>query len=168
MRTKAIGVRASLRREFARRSIGDDPSPVFPEECPAMVMAADYPFLDVFWTMLIFFAWVVWIWMMVVILMDVFRRRDIGGWVKAAWCAFMIILPFIGVLTYLIVEHDGMAQRNLERVQMAEQQFDERVRTAAHGDGATAEIERAEQLRARGAITESEFDALKAKALAGR
>jgi Phospholipase_D-nuclease N-terminal/Short C-terminal domain len=133
-----------------------------------MVMAADYPFLDVFWTMLIFFAWVVWIWMMIVILTDVFRRRDIGGWAKAAWCAFLIILPFIGALTYLIVEHDGMAARNAERIQVAEQQFDERVRTVAVGDGATAQIEKAEQLRARGAITQAEFDTLKAKALAGR
>ena len=59
-----------------------------------MVIAADYPFLNILWTMIIFFAWVVWIWMMVVILTDVFRRRDIGGWSKAAWVVFMIILPF--------------------------------------------------------------------------
>ena len=133
-----------------------------------MVIAADYPFLDVLWTMLIFFAWVVWIWMMVVILTDVFRRRDIGGWSKALWCVFLIVLPFIGVLTYLIVQHDGIAQRSMERAEAAQRQYDERIRSVAAtaGDGATAEIEKAEQLRARGTITDSEFDALKAKALA--
>lgn len=131
-----------------------------------MVMAANYPFLEVFWTMLIFFAWVIWIWMMVVILTDVFRRRDIGGWVKAAWCVFLIVLPFIGALTYLIVEHAGMADRNMERVQAAESEFDQRVRAVAHGDGAASEIEKAEQLLSRGAITQGEFDALKQRALA--
>ena len=136
-----------------------------------MVIAADYPFLEVFWTMLIFFAWVVWIWMMVVILMDVFRRRDIGGWAKAGWVIFLIVLPFIGVLVYLIAEHDGMARRSEEQAREAQQEFDEHVRAVAaqgDGDGVTAEIERAEQLLARGTISQSEFDALKAKALAGR
>jgi hypothetical protein len=73
-----------------------------------MVIAADYPFLDIVFTMIIFFAWVVWIWMMFLILSDVFRRRDISGWSKAAWIVFLIILPFIGVLAYLIVQHDAM------------------------------------------------------------
>jgi hypothetical protein len=131
-----------------------------------MVIAADYPFLDVLWTMIIFFAWVVWIWMMIVILGDVFRRRDIGGWAKAGWCVFMIVLPFVGVLVYLVAQHEGIAQRNLERVEEAQRQFDDRVRRAASGDGATAEIEKAQQLLAHGAITEAEFDTLKAKALA--
>lgn len=137
-----------------------------------VVMAADYPFLDVLWTMIIFFAWVVWIWMMVVILTDIFRRRDIGGWKKAAWCVFMIVLPFVGVLAYLIVQHDGIAQRNEERMQAAQQQFDEHVRAVAQSngggaaDGAAAEIEKAEQLLARGTISQTEFETLKARALA--
>jgi hypothetical protein len=132
-----------------------------------MVLATDYPFLSIFWTMLIFFAWVVWIWMMVVILTDVFSRRDISGWGKAAWCVFMIVLPFIGVLTYLIVQHDGMSQRAAERASAANQEFDARVRqAAASDDGAAGEIAKAAQLRDQGTITESEFDALKAKALA--
>lgn len=138
-----------------------------------LVMAADYPFLDVLWTMIIFFAWVVWIWMMVVILTDVFRRRDIGGWKKAAWCVFLIVLPFVGVLAYLIVQHDGIAQRNEERMQAAQQQFDDHVRAVAQADGdgdgtggAASEIEKAEQLLARGTITQTEFEALKARALA--
>jgi Phospholipase_D-nuclease N-terminal/Short C-terminal domain len=131
-----------------------------------MVFAADYPFLDVLWTMIIFFAWVAWIWMIVVIFGDVFRRRDIGGFAKAAWCAFMILLPFVGVLAYLIAQHDGIAERNLESVQAAHQDFDSRVRAVAAADGAAGEIEKAEQLRQRGAITDAEFDTLKARALA--
>jgi Short C-terminal domain/Phospholipase_D-nuclease N-terminal len=131
-----------------------------------MVIAADYPLLEVFWTILIFFSWIAWIWILVVILGDVFRRRDIGGWAKAAWVVFMIVLPFIGVLTYLIAQHDGMAQRNMEQVQQAQQAFDDRVKSVAASEGPAAEIEKAEQLLARGAITQAEFDALKAKALA--
>ncbi|MGZ4270002.1 MAG: PLDc N-terminal domain-containing protein [Solirubrobacteraceae bacterium] len=133
-----------------------------------MVIAADYPFLDVLWTMIIFFAWVVWIWMMVVILTDVFRRRDISGWGKAGWCIFLIVLPFIGVLTYLIVQHEGMAQRNTDQAQAAQEQFDAQVKRAAgtDGGGAASEIEKAEQMLQRGSITQAEFDQIKAKALA--
>jgi Tfp pilus assembly protein PilO len=135
-----------------------------------MVFAADYPLLQVFWTILIFFAWVVWIWMMVVILTDLFRRRDISGWGKAAWCVFMILVPFIGVLAYLIVEHDGMAERSAQQAQASKAEFDQYVReVAGHNGGnggAAAEIERAEQLLSRGAISQAEFDRLKEQALA--
>ena len=75
-----------------------------------MPIAADYPFLDVFWSMIIFFVWVIWIWMMIMILTDVFRRHDLSGWGKAAWTVFLIILPFLGALIYLIAKHDGMAR----------------------------------------------------------
>ena len=131
-----------------------------------MVLAADYPFLEILWTMIIFFAWIAWIWILVVILTDVFRRRDIGGVAKAAWIVFLIILPFLGVLVYLIAQHDEMAQRQLEQVQLAERAFDERVKAAAASEGPAAEIEKAEQLLSRGSISQAEFDALKAKALA--
>jgi hypothetical protein len=132
-----------------------------------MVFAADYPFLDIFWTMIIFFCWVVWIWMMIAILSDVFRRRDISGWSKAAWTVFLIVLPFLGALIYLIANHDGMADRNIEQHQAAQAQFDDYVRsTAQTGGGAAAEIEKAKDLLDSGAINQAEFDALKAKALA--
>src|SRR3954471_23627532 len=120
-----------------------------------MVFAADYPLLDVFWTILIFFSWIAWIWILVVILTDVFRRRDIGGFAKAAWVIFMIVLPFIGVLAYLISQHDAMAQRGLEQAQAQQQQFDEHVRAVAAGDGAAgpaSEIEKAHRLLEQGAI----------------
>jgi hypothetical protein len=129
-----------------------------------MVIAADYPFLDVLWTLIIFFTWVVWIWIMIVILTDVFRRRDIGGWHKALWVVFLIILPFLGALVYLIANHDGMAQRNTKEAEGQKAEFDEYVRSVAGGPA--AEIEKAKQLLDSGAITQEEFDALKSKALA--
>ena len=131
-----------------------------------MVFAADYPFLDVFWTMILFFCWIVWIWMMIAILSDVFRRRDISGWAKAAWTVFLIVLPFLGALIYLIVHSDDMAQRNLEHAQAARADFDDYVKTVATEGGAAAEIEKAKSLLDSGAIDQAEFEALKAKALA--
>jgi hypothetical protein len=131
-----------------------------------MVIAADYPFLDILWTMIIFFAWVAYIWIMVVILTDVFRRRDIGGWTKAAWTVFVIVLPFLGVLTYLIAQHDGMAQRSADQAKQAQSQMDDYVKSVAGGNGAAGEIEKAKKLLDSGTINQSEFDALKTKALA--
>jgi phospholipase D-like protein/putative oligomerization/nucleic acid binding protein len=131
-----------------------------------MVIAADYPFLNILWSMIIFFCWVVWIWMMVVILTDVFRRRDISGWVKAAWTVFLIVLPFLGVLVYLISQHDKMADRSAEQARGQEAQFDQYVKTVAGNGGAADEIEKAKRLLDTGAITQPEFEALKAKALA--
>ena len=131
-----------------------------------MIVASDYPFLDIFWTMIIFFCWVVWIWMMVVILLDVFRRRDIGGWAKAGWTAFLIVLPFLGVFVYLIAQHDGMADRAAERARGERAELDSYVRSVATNGGAASEIDKAKHLLDDGAITREEFDALKAKALA--
>jgi hypothetical protein len=131
-----------------------------------VVVAADYPFLDVLWTMLVFFAWVIWFWMLIVILGDVFRRRDIGGGMKTLWIIFLIILPFIGVFAYLLIHHDDMAERNVQQVQAQQAQLDTHIRTVAGGGGATAEIERAKQLLDSGTITQQEFEAIKQKALA--
>jgi Phospholipase_D-nuclease N-terminal len=137
-----------------------------------MVIAADYPFLNILGTMIIFFAWVVWIWMMIAILSDVFRRRDIGGWGKAAWTVFMILLPFVGVLSYLITNHSGMTERRIDETRVQQAQFDDYVRTVAKnggngGDGGpAAEIEKGKQLLDNGTITAQEFEAIKAKAIA--
>ena len=131
-----------------------------------MLLAADYPFFDLFWTMIIFFFWVIWIWMLIVILSDVFRRRDIGGGKKAVWCIFIILLPFIGVLSYLFANSDGMAERRIRDVQTAQAQMDDRIRSVASTGGPAAEIENAKRLLDSGAINQEEFDAIKAKALA--
>ena|SRR5512144_3166744 len=129
-----------------------------------MPIAADYPFIDVLWSMIIFFTWVIWIWMMVIILTDVFRRRDIGGWSKALWTIFLIIVPFLGALVYLIANHDGMAERSAKEAQGQKAQFDDYVRNVAGGPA--GEIEKAKQLLDSGAITQEEFEAIKTRALA--
>ena len=131
-----------------------------------MFVAADYPFLDVLWTMLVFFAWVIWFWMLIVILSDVFRRRDIGGGHKTLWVIFVIVAPFLGVLIYLLTNHDGMAERSMKQAQAQQAQMDDYVRTVASSSGAAGEIEKAKGLLDSGAITQAEFDSIKAKALA--
>jgi hypothetical protein len=131
-----------------------------------MVIAADYPFLDIFWSMILFFTWVIWIWMMIIILTDVFRRRDISGWSKAAWTVFLIVLPFLGALTYLIFQHDGMAERGAEQQRAQRAQAEDYVRSVAGSGGPAAEIDRAKQLLDSGAIDQGEYDVIKAKALA--
>jgi len=131
-----------------------------------MVLAADYPFLDILWSMIIFFAWVVWIWMMIVILTDVFRRRDIGGWTKAAWTVFMVALPFLGALVYLIRQHDGMTDRQVKQAEAQQAVFDRHIKDVATADGATTEIANAKRLLDSGAIDQGEYDQLKHKALA--
>src|SRR5262245_33924752 len=130
-------------------------------------VASDYPFLDVFWTMIIFFLWVIWIWFLIAILSDVFRRQDIGGGKKAVWTVFIIFLPIAGALAYLIVNGQGMAQRNVKQAEVAQSQTDEYIRSVAGSSGATGEIERAKQLLDSGAINADEYASLKAKALAG-
>jgi uncharacterized membrane protein YcjF (UPF0283 family) len=128
--------------------------------------ASNYPFLNIFWTILIFFAWVIFIWIAITVLIDVFRRHDLSGWGKAAWVIFVIILPFIGVLAYLIFEHDGMAQRTNKEAAASQAQFDDYVRrTAGSGGGPAAEIQQAKELLDSGAITQAEFETIKAKAL---
>jgi hypothetical protein len=132
-----------------------------------VVFAADYPFLNILWTMIIFFAWVIWIWMMIGILTDVFRRRDLSGWGKAGWTVFLIVLPFLGALIYLVSNHDGMTDRSVKQAQVAQAEFNDYVKSVAkNGGGAAAEIEKAKTLLDSGAIDQSEFEVLKAKALA--
>jgi hypothetical protein len=131
------------------------------------VVATSYPFLNIFWDILIITAWFIFFWIAITVLIDVFRRQDISGWAKAAWVVFVVILPWIGVLTYLIFNHTGMAERKYQDAATAQSQFDDYVRqTAATATSPTAEIERAKGLLDSGAITQAEFDAIKAKALA--
>jgi len=131
-----------------------------------MPIAADYPFLNILWSMIIFFAWVAWIWLMIMILSDVFSRRDLSGWGKAGWTIVLIVLPFLGALIYLIAQSDGMAQRRAEDAQGQKAQMDDYVRSVAGSGGAAAEIDKAKQLLDSGAITQTEYEAIKVKALA--
>jgi hypothetical protein len=129
-----------------------------------VVFAADYPFLDVLWTMIIFFCWVAWIWLLVVIFGDLFRR-DISGWAKAVWTVALIVFPFVGTLIYVISQGKEMTERRIRDVQVSQANFDEYVRTVATDGGSAGEIERAKALLDSGTINQGEFEQLKAKAL---
>jgi hypothetical protein len=131
-----------------------------------MVIAADYPFLDVFWTMILFFLWIAWILILFRVIVDVFRRDDASGWKKALWVVFVIVLPFLGVLVYLIANGDDMGRRDVAQHRAARAEFDDYVRSVAEPGGPAAEIDRAKKLLDSGAISQAEFDAIKAKALA--
>lgn len=130
-----------------------------------MLLAADYPFLNILWSMIIFFCWVAWIWLLILLLSDVFRR-DISGWTKAAWVVAFIVLPFLGTLIYLVRHGKDMTERRVRDAQVSQAHFDDYVRTVAANGGAVGEIKRAKELLDSGAITQQEFEALKAKALA--
>ena len=124
-------------------------------------------FWQVIWTMFIFFAWIIWIWLLIVVFSDLFRRHDNSGWAKAGWCVFIIALPYLGVFVYLIAEGKGMGERRLAEAQAAKTDFDSYVRETAGAKVNPAEqIASAKALLDSGAITQAEFDALKAKALA--
>lgn len=129
------------------------------------MIAADYPFLDLLWTMIIFFLWVIWFWLLFTVFADIFRRHDISGVKKTVWIVFTILVPFLGVFVYLITQNVGMTERQLARTRAQRDQFDAYVRETAGGGGAAAEIDKAKQLLDSGAITQAEFDTIKQKAL---
>jgi type VI protein secretion system component VasK len=129
-------------------------------------VAADYPFLDIFWTMLVFFMWVIWFWILITVIGDIFRRRDTSGFTKVLWMIFVIVLPFLGVFIYMIAQGKGMAERNAAQTQAAQSELADYVRETAASGGATAEIERGKKLLDTGAITQDEYEAIKRKALA--
>jgi hypothetical protein len=131
-----------------------------------MVLADSYPFLDVLWSMLIFFLWVGWFMLLFHVIGDVFRRRDVSGLHKTAWLIFLLFVPFVGVFAYLIANGDAMAQRNAEQAAAAQGEMDNYVRSVAGPSGAAAEIEKAKKLLESGAINQPEFDAINAKAIA--
>jgi hypothetical protein len=129
------------------------------------VIAASYPFLDVVWTMLIFFAWVIWFWLLITVFADVFRRDDLSGWAKAGWTVFVIVLPFLGVLIYLISQSKGMTERNLAQQAQVKSEADSYIRSVAQSDPAD-QIAKAKDLLDSGAISQSEYESIKQKALA--
>ena len=132
-----------------------------------MPIAADYPFLNILWSMLIFVGFIMWIWLAIMVFMDIFRRRDIGGFAKAIWIIFIIFIPLLGVLVYLIAYHQGIADRNAKGAEAAQAAFDQQVKEAAGKGGPAGEIETAQKLLDAGTISQSEFDHIKSKALAG-
>ena len=131
-----------------------------------MPIAADYPFMDVLWTMLVFFAWVIWFWLLITVFSDLFRRHDASGWAKAGWSLFVIVLPYLGVFVYLIAQGKHMAERNAATVEAQTTAIDDRIRSVATNGGPSDQIAKAKTLLDSGAIDANEFAAIKAKALA--
>ena len=123
-----------------------------------------YPFLSALWLMIVFFAFIIWIWLLITVFADIFRRRDIGGGMKAIWIVFVIIAPYLGVLIYLIAEHNGMADRSMEQMKAMKAQQDDYIKSVA-GSSPADQVAQAKSLLDSGAITQAEYDALKAKAL---
>src|SRR6478672_12266309 len=130
------------------------------------MLLANYNFASFLWDMLLVFAFVIWFWLLITVFSDIFRRHDSSGFGKALWIIFVIILPYFGVFIYLIANHEGMADRNMKQMQAQQAQMDQYVKSVAGSGGAAAELEKAKGLLDSGAITQAEFESIKAKALA--
>lgn len=131
-----------------------------------MVVADSWTFGQLMWSMLVFFTWILFFWMLFAVIGDIFRRHDISGWGKAGWIIFTVFLPFLGIFVYLIANSKGMAERNARQMQDAQASTDAYIKSVAASDPA-ATIEKGHALLEKGAITQAEFEQLKASALAG-
>ncbi len=129
------------------------------------MLAYTYPLLSIFWTMLEFFFFVLWIWLLIYIFIDIFRSHDMGGLAKALWVVFVIILPFLGVFVYLIARGGSMHERAEKQAQQQQQQFDEYVKKTAGSSNSADELAKLADLKAKGVLTDAEFEAQKAKIL---
>ena len=132
----------------------------------SILAASDYPLLNIFWTMVIFFLWVLWFWLLFSVFADLFGRSDISGWGKAGWAFGVIVLPYLGVFIYLVVEGRSMAERRQGAVRASRQQLDDHIRDVSSDAAAADQIAKGKQLLDSGAISSAEFEQLKAKALA--
>ncbi len=130
------------------------------------MLAYDYPVLGIFWTMLILFLWIAWIILVFRVFVDIFRSHDMGGWGKALWSIFVILVPFLGVFVYLLARGHGMAERDVQVAQQNEAAFQDYVRGVAGSGGTADELAKLVQLRDDGVISPAEFDKQKAKLLA--
>ncbi|MFE9172296.1 SHOCT domain-containing protein [Streptomyces kebangsaanensis] len=136
---------------------------------PQMYLAYDYPLLSAFWTMLWFGLWVLWFFLLFRIVFDIVRDDDLGGWGKAGWLTFVIVLPFLGVLVYLIARGKAMGQREAAQAQARRKEFDTYVRETAGGGrpSSTDELAKLSEMRTHGDITEEEFVRAKELVLSG-
>jgi ABC-type multidrug transport system fused ATPase/permease subunit len=132
------------------------------------MIASSYPILDAFLTMLYFFLFIIWIWLLITVFIDIFRSRDMGGVAKALWVIFVIILPFLGVFVYLIARGGKMHERAAAEAAQQQKSFDSYVREAAGTEGAdtASQLSKLADLKSQGVITDAEFEAQKAKVLA--
>ena len=128
--------------------------------------AADFGTGEVFWSFLWFFLWIIWIWMLIVVFTDIFRSQDLSGWSKALWTFFVLIIPYLGVLVYLIARGHKMSEHQIQQAQAQDAQMRQYVQSVAAPVSPADEIQRLHDLQAKGAITEAEFEQAKAKLLA--
>jgi hypothetical protein len=133
-----------------------------------LAAASSYPLLDAFWTILEIFLWVIWIWILITVFADLFRSHDLSGWAKALWFLFVLLIPMIGVLAYLIVRGGSMHERAVQRAQQQDQALHDYLQQAASQSPANTadQLEKLASLRDRGVISGQEFDQEKAKVLA--
>jgi hypothetical protein len=129
------------------------------------MLATSYPLLDVFWTMLEFFAFFIWIWLLIIVFSDIFRSRDLGGGAKALWVLFVLIIPLFGVLIYLIARGGKMHERAEKQAQQQDEAFRAYVQDAAQAPNSADQLEKLAQLKSSGAISDAEYEAGKAKIL---
>ncbi|MFJ7266890.1 SHOCT domain-containing protein [Streptomyces sp. NPDC099050] len=128
-------------------------------------LAVDYPLLNMFWTMMLCFFWVLWFMLLFRVIGDIFRDDEMNGWGKAGWTIFVILLPYLGVLVYLIARGRGMGERELKRAQQHEKAFRSYVQESAGARSAADELSRLAELKNRGDITAAEYEQAKAKVL---
>jgi ABC-type multidrug transport system fused ATPase/permease subunit len=128
------------------------------------LLATNYPLLDVFWTMLWFFLFFIWIWLLITIFVDLFRSHDLSGWAKAGWVIFVIILPFLGILFYLIFRGGSMHERAVQQAQQQDADFRQYVQETAQTSSAD-QLTKLADLRDRGVITNEEFEQQKTRIL---
>ncbi|MBV9383198.1 MAG: SHOCT domain-containing protein [Streptosporangiaceae bacterium] len=126
----------------------------------------NYPILDAFWTILMIFLWVLWFWVLITVFIDLFRSRDLSGGAKALWFVFILILPLIGVLVYLIARGGKMHEHAEREAQLQDQQLRRYAQETAGPQGSADQLAKLADLRDRGVITAEEFDREKAKVLA--
>ena len=129
------------------------------------MLAYTYPLLNIFWTMLEFFLFFLWIWLLIVVFSDIFRSRDMGGFAKAIWVLFVIIIPYLGVLIYLIARGGSMHERAEQAAAQQQKAFDNYVKQAAGGQSDVDALSKLADLKSKGVITDAEFAAQKAKLL---
>jgi len=132
----------------------------------SMLVAAEWGTGQVFWSMLWFFLWFIWIWILIMVLADIFRSRDLGGWAKALWVLFVVVLPYLGVFVYLIARGHRMTEHAAQQAQAQDAAFRQYVQETAGSGSSADELAKLADLKAKGVIDDAEFERLKAKALA--
>ncbi len=132
----------------------------------SLASSYSYPLLGAFWTILEIFLWVLWIWILIYVFIDIFRSHDLSGWMKALWFLFVLFIPLIGVLVYLIARGDKMHERAVRQAQQQDREFRSYVQEAAGSQTTADQLTKLADLRDRGVITAEEFEREKAKVLA--